>query len=1303
MFDALAGLFHDRQHHPPAVLDVGGGRQSRTAERLQALGFKVASVSLRQAQHPHLAPPGGPPECCMQASARHLVHKGLLAVAWTDRDISSPFAAELEEVIERFSPSYMPTIDGQHDPDDWVPRLHMGGHFRLLQYLVFPQCQMVPSAHALADIICAEHSLRLHSAPRRAFNQAVKKLVLKHHEREVGEPLPFDMGLMTKLYILKRSSRSPEAGYHEPIRLGGEHVCILCGSRVAGELVTMAEYEINLDNLLNMKRIFEEADEDGSGELDPSEFYEKLGPFLGNEMTEAQISHLFMKIDADCGGTIDWEEFINFFFLKRAATGGLDAAQQARLQPHDTWRKDWRGSQHKGRVDAITVCEPLQRYVTCGRDGLLRLWSAKDLAPVQSVRNGDAWVTGCTWVEGPVWSKLAVGAMDRTISFYDAARGSLELCSRVSCPGQLGPPLCLAQLGPASLQALGGRQAPLAWGDTQGGVYMLSSEPPPPRCERPLAQGRDFRTLHFEHSDWVTQLLHLPDVGLLSSSLDASLKILDLQRGMVAATVGLHKKGVRSFAYSRAFSVVASGGVERSVLLWQPKGNVNALVGELAGHSAGVVRVEAADDADEVLTLTEDGIVRLWDLRNHKCIQALRKQDWPRPEDCRPTTMLYDVPRRRLVTAVHKPATWGLAAPPAEATHDRELCAALYCATFRVVVSGDEGGTICMWDALTGAREGGFALAGGGGGAPKLTAMAFDTSQRRLLTATDTGEVKCWNFNSGAVLREYVHGEGRKEVTAVCFVARAADQRQEPSVPASARSVASSAAPTAREPAEPGSGRWAEKEPGTPAGAAAGDGSDGEGEDEAASGLVLATGWSRALSVWQDAGGERVLACQRLGSHAADVLSMACLGADVVATGDFEGEVRVWHLPSSACLARLSHGGAQFERAIRKLCWLPGTCSSAGLPLLLGCGEVQGIHVWEVDVGAAAGGQAATSDGGSASRLLCTLPGAHLQHDCITAVTTCLDGEGRQLVLLGDSGGHVRVLDASAVEAGSGPAAAAASFRQVAHWRAGLQGIASLDAMPGLAAPGGQALLLVGSRADARVSVWTAQGTRVGVFGEGAWRLEDTSTWRGPEGCAAEPPAPAAGEGMQTPREIISTTPRRTSWEPAALQAATAAALGMGAARSSLSRGTSCGASLPATARRNGSLPGTARRGSRSGPAAEAEALAAMAVLGLGKLDEGGEPGGTITQARGLAPPSASPDVAKCLGAESAGRQLADLARQARAARQAWTIPVHVQPHAALRLERVEDLPADPWTGLQRGRRQGQSHGTPAREARAKQ
>jgi hypothetical protein len=54
-----------------------------------------------------------------------------------------------------------------------------------------------------------------------------------------------------------------------------------------------------------------QGDEEGAGELDMDAFAEKLGPYLSDNMDSTHFAQLFMKIDADCGGTIDWYEAPN--------------------------------------------------------------------------------------------------------------------------------------------------------------------------------------------------------------------------------------------------------------------------------------------------------------------------------------------------------------------------------------------------------------------------------------------------------------------------------------------------------------------------------------------------------------------------------------------------------------------------------------------------------------------------------------------------------------------------------------------------------------------------------------------------------------------------------------------------------------------------------------------------------------------------------------------------------------------------------------------------------------------------------
>ena len=41
-------------------------------------------------------------------------------------------------------------------------------------------------------------------------------------------------------------------------------------------------------------------------ELSMDAFAEHLGPYLGVADQEGRLAQLFMQIDADCGGTVDW-------------------------------------------------------------------------------------------------------------------------------------------------------------------------------------------------------------------------------------------------------------------------------------------------------------------------------------------------------------------------------------------------------------------------------------------------------------------------------------------------------------------------------------------------------------------------------------------------------------------------------------------------------------------------------------------------------------------------------------------------------------------------------------------------------------------------------------------------------------------------------------------------------------------------------------------------------------------------------------------------------------------------------------
>lgn len=71
------------------------------------------------------------------------------------------------------------------------------------------------------------------------------------------------------------------------------------------------------------------------------------------------------------------------------------------------------------------------------------------------------------------------------------------------------------------------------------------------------------------------------------------------------------------------------------------------------------------------------------------------------------------------------------------------------------------GSVVKLWDLATGSFIFEFTDLHPNGG---VTCMTFDKSGRRLITGSDNGEVKIWNYNNGQFLR-YLDKGNEQEVT----------------------------------------------------------------------------------------------------------------------------------------------------------------------------------------------------------------------------------------------------------------------------------------------------------------------------------------------------------------------------------------------------------------------------------------------------------------------------------------------------------------------------------------------------------
>lgn len=91
---------------------------------------------------------------------------------------------------------------------------------------------------------------------------------------------------------------------------------------------------INLEVLMQLKTAFAMADKDGGGDLSCDEFVKAFMDILGKELGEDGLRQMFMKIDANADGTIDWDEFSSFMLLQNQVCCNPGSSREESAREH---------------------------------------------------------------------------------------------------------------------------------------------------------------------------------------------------------------------------------------------------------------------------------------------------------------------------------------------------------------------------------------------------------------------------------------------------------------------------------------------------------------------------------------------------------------------------------------------------------------------------------------------------------------------------------------------------------------------------------------------------------------------------------------------------------------------------------------------------------------------------------------------------------------------------------------------------------------------------------------------------------
>ncbi|XP_062516095.1 WD repeat-containing protein on Y chromosome-like isoform X2 [Corticium candelabrum] len=633
------------------------------------------------------------------------------------------------------------------------------------------------------------------------------------------------------------------------------------------------EDEINLFHLKMLMETFQQADENGSNGLDVDEFCLAFGDILGKGKNRQQMNFMFMKIDSNCDGTIDWDEFCTYMLLQYQEKDGMGSTDRDKPFPrplriiqsphHDVvscicWLQNTRRVGGDGPIEEHKMKDG--RYVMVSKEGTACFWNS-DMVLQKTVTldyptHKKMWVTDCIALSNV--NKIAIATTDHDLCFYDLSAG---LCERqfhvTTLPGAI-------QHMDYWFDLLIPNHSILTFGDTGGNVGAftfhkatqgLFAAKKQENCIRipfiELLKGKRSvlcTAVLFEkvHSDWTKKVMYSRALdSFISCSCDSDAAIV---LGHMHSTIGRTQfkipKGVNSFDYSEDWNCIVTGGIDRIIRMWSPH-VVSKPTAVLKGHNVAITHIIICKKRAHIYSISKDKMVKVWDLRGQLCIQTMSRFQSLGPAPI--SGLFFNEHNRTIVIAASQIGVLdGNSCDHSDGhitSHDKPIRVALYNENFSQVVSGCAGAVVCVWDVETGEKVIQFSRLHGDA---EITAMAFDPTGRRLITSGQDGTVKLWNFNNGACLGQ-LDSPDKTEITSIVCPR----------------------------------------------------------------GRICTAGWSRRVVVHRDVRDGQLDIPPRMWQivHNEDILCMSLCGSSLLATASYDGDILIWSLDMETIYCQLNANG----------------------------------------------------------------------------------------------------------------------------------------------------------------------------------------------------------------------------------------------------------------------------------------------------------------------------------------------------------------------------------------------------------
>eukprot|EP01029_Cantina_marsupialis_P010351 TRINITY_DN2354_c0_g1_i1.p1 TRINITY_DN2354_c0_g1~~TRINITY_DN2354_c0_g1_i1.p1 ORF type:complete len:1690 (+),score=531.32 TRINITY_DN2354_c0_g1_i1:171-5240(+) len=256
------------------------------------------------------------------------------------------------------------------------------------------------------------------------------------------------------------------------------------------------------------------------------------------------------------------------------------------------------------------------------------------------------------------------------------------------------------------------------------------------------------------HTDVITDLVMIPHLDMLvSSSLDNTIAMWDLEDGSLRAARQGHSGGVNALAFSDESGVLLSAGFDYDVLAWDLFGPSTFPLYRLVGHTCPVMSLAHIPGKSQAVSVDDAGNFRWWNLLktssimdSERCLQVFTADSQAKGFGSYIPSSMCFLPNGILLTGAQKLKQFqcirvtAAESPPSKTLFNDVM--------MQIVVAIDKG--VAMFDAITGACTQRIPDII----SEDITGLEFDARKRKFIVSAQNGEIGVYNMLNGAPMKE---------------------------------------------------------------------------------------------------------------------------------------------------------------------------------------------------------------------------------------------------------------------------------------------------------------------------------------------------------------------------------------------------------------------------------------------------------------------------------------------------------------------------------------------------------------------